>query len=240
MTSDTSTATASLSPSAFGSYRHGWSSMMAFFLELLLITAAYFVLLIPTIGLWGDDAAEFLSKYVSFNLIFFKIGGAPGAVLFSLVYLILFEWPLQYGVDYASLVAARRETPRVGHLFSAFGNFWNAVLANLLVTFIVALGFIALVVPGIVFFVKLAFVPFLIVDKKMEAVAAVKESWRMTGGHAWKIFGMALLAIPIGLVGLLLFGVGIIVSIMWINLAFASLYHAVAERERSAEKPPVT
>jgi putative membrane protein len=62
----------------------------------------------------------------------------------------------------------------------------------------------------------------------MEVIDAIKTSWKMTDGHALKVFGIGLLAIPIGIAGLLLFGIGIILSIMWINLAFASLYHSVS------------
>ena len=50
----------------------------------------------------------------------------------------------------------------------------------------------------------------------------------MTGGHAWTVFFIGLLAIPIGIAGLICFGVGVIISIMWVTITFASLYHAVS------------
>lgn len=62
----------------------------------------------------------------------------------------------------------------------------------------------------------------------MQVIEAVQESWRMTTGHAWKVFLISLLAIPICIAGLICFGVGIIISIMWISLAHASLYYAVS------------
>ena len=85
-----------------------------------------------------------------------------------------------------------------------------------------------MIIPGIIFACKLAFTPYLVVDRKMEVIEAVKESWRMTDGHAWTVFLIGLLAIPICIAGLICFGVGIIVSLMWIRLTFASLYHAVS------------
>jgi hypothetical protein len=45
---------------------------------------------------------------------------------------------------------------------------------------------------------------------------------------------MALLAIPIAIGGLLLFGVGIILAQMWTGLSFASLYHAVTRKMQPA------
>lgn len=117
-------------------------------------------------------------------------------------------------------------------MFESFQNYANAVLANVLVYFIVAVGIILLIIPGIVFACKLAFVPYLVVERKMYAIEAVKESWRMTSGHALTVFLIGLLSIPIALAGLLCFVVGIIPAIMWIRLAFASLYHAVSQTAR--------
>lgn len=227
-------------PSGFRCYGHGSRMLRSYFLELLLITAIAFVLQLPTAGLWGDDAARLFSEYVSFNLILFKITGTPGAVLFSIAYLLLVEWPLDYGVAFASLTAARSQTPQVRTLFAAFSHYWNAVLANLLTFAIIGFGIAFLFVPGIIFACKLAFVPYLVVDRGMEPVQAVKESWRMTRGHAWSIFGMGLLAIPIAVAGLLMIGVGIILSVIWIRLAFATMYLSVSVHEKSPHPAPVT
>ena len=62
----------------------------------------------------------------------------------------------------------------------------------------------------------------------------------MTGGHVWTVFFIGLLAIPIGIAGLICFGVGVIISIMWITLALASLYHAVAMSEAASGQVKVT
>jgi hypothetical protein len=65
----------------------------------------------------------------------------------------------------------------------------------------------------------------------MEAIKAVKESWRMTDGHALNVFLIGLLAIFIALAGLICLIVGIIPAVIWIELAFASLYHAVSTQK---------
>lgn len=111
---------------------------------------------------------------------------------------------------------------------SSYGNGWRQLWKHFLVLFIVGFGIMLFVVPGIIFWCKLAFTPYLVVDRKMRAVDAIKESWRMTTGHAWKVFSVGLLAVPIFLAGLICFGVGIVISIMWVHLAFASLYLAVS------------
>jgi uncharacterized membrane protein len=130
----------------------------------------------------------------------------------------------------------RNEKFEVKDMFLAFENYLNVVLANLLVWAIIGIGIFLLVVPGIIFACKLAFVKYLVMERKMDPVEAVKESWRMTTGHAWDIFLIGLLAIPIGIAGLICFGVGIIPAVMWIRSAFASMYFASSKLEEEAAK----
>ena len=203
-----------LAPGVGSSYKNGWRQLWKYFLELFLIGLIGAVIGVPSgMGGWlGGDAAA-----------------AVGILGFlGFVYGVLIVNPVDYGVSFAHLKAARGDKLEIKDMFEAFRNYWNAVLANLLVGIIVMIGFVLLIIPGIIFACKLAFTPYLVVDRKMDVIGAVKESWRMTNGHAWKVFLIGLLAIPITIAGLLCFGVGIIVSIMWIRLALASLYHSVS------------
>ena len=99
--------------------------------------------------------------------------------------------------------------------------------------FIIGFGILFCVIPGIIFACKLAFVPYLIVDRKLDAITAIKESWRLTTGHAITVFFIGLAARPIYLAGLLCCVVGVIFSSMWIDMTFASLYYAVTRSEES-------
>lgn len=201
-----------LVPGVSSSYKNGWRQLWKYFLELFLIGIIAFVIGLPTaLGRDMDGGA-----------------GAVILVIFAFAYGILVGGPIEYGVSFANLKAARGDKLEIKNMFEAFRNYWNAVLANVLVGVIVIVGLFLLIVPGIIFACKLVFTPYLVVDRKMEVIEAVKESWRMTSGHAWKVFGMGLLAILIGIAGLICFGVGIIIAILWIRVAFASLYHAVS------------
>jgi uncharacterized membrane protein len=163
-----------------------------------------------------------------------------GAMLgfMALVYGLLLINPLEYGLDFAHLKAARGDRLEIKDLFAVFQNYWPAVLANLLVGLIIGIGIILLIVPGIIFACKLAFVPYLVVDRKMQTIDAIKKSWEMTRGHAGTVFLMGLLAVPIVLLGLICLVVGVIPAAMWIQTAFASLYHAVSLEEESRTAAP--
>ncbi len=202
-----------LVPGVGSSYGNGWRQLWKYFLDLFLIGLLGAIIGVPSgMSGWAE-------------------GVVPAAAILGILgfaYIILIVGPVDYGVSFAHLKAARGDKLEIRDMFEAFRSYWNAVLANILVGAIVIFGFVLLVIPGIIFACKLAFTPYLVVDRKMEVIEAIKESWRMTNGHAWKVFLIGLLAIPIGIAGLIVFGVGIIVSIMWIRLAFASLYYSVS------------
>jgi len=209
-----------LNPGAGSCYSHAWDRMWNYFLELLLIVAVMIVAAVPLTWLSISD----------------KVGAYQGFLLefFALVYLVMLYAPLRYGLSYAFLRAARGEKLDTKDMLAPFRNYFNAVLANLLVSIVVGAGLLFLVVPGIILACKLAFVPYLVVDRGLDAIEAFKESWRMTKGHAVDIFLIGLLAIPICLAGMILVGVGLIASAMLVGLAFASIYHAVAGRGAGA------
>ncbi|MCJ7807206.1 MAG: hypothetical protein MUP73_00550 [Dehalococcoidia bacterium] len=201
-----------LAPGVGSAYKNGWRQLWKYFLGLFLIGIIGFIIGIPTgMNEWVQGATA---------------AGILGFLAF--IYGILIAGPVQYGVAFAYLKAARGDKLETKDMFEAFKNYWNAVLASLFVCIIIVIGLVLLIVPGIIFACKLAFTPYLVVDRKMAVMEAIEESWRMTGGHAWKVFFIGLLAIPICIAGLLCFIVGIIISLMCVNLAFASLYHAVS------------
>ena len=211
------------------SYSNGWRRLWKHFLVLFLIGIIY-VLISSVSSVFDPDLIVGLGG---------GYGVAAAAGIFSLAYGILLTGPIGYGVSFAYLKAARDDPLDIKDMFEVFRNYWNAVLASLLVGVIIGIGFVLLIVPGIIFACKLAFTPYLVVDRKMQVIEAVKESWRMTGGHAWKVFLIGLLSIPIGIAGLICFGVGIIIAIMWVSLAFASLYHAVSSSGKASAQEGV-
>jgi uncharacterized membrane protein len=204
-----------LRPSAGSAYGFGWERMKTYFLDLFLITLIMGFVLIPLGMISSLDGHE--------------TAGGILLRIFGLAYWLLLFAPIDYGAALMFLKAARGEKFEVKEMFSTFENYLNVVLAKLLVTSIIAFGIILLVVPGIIFACKLAFVKYLVVEKRMDPVDAVKESWKMTTGYTGEIFLMGLAAAGIAVAGLICLGVGIIPAVMWIRTSFASMYFAVTK-----------
>jgi uncharacterized membrane protein len=203
------------------SYDNGWRQMWKYFWMLLLIGIIYACIS------WVSSIFSFLPAAGGDTLVSVMAISIASSIL-SIAYNLLIVTPITYGLYFAYLKAARDDRLEVKDMFAAFHNYWNAVLASILVGLIVIVGSIFFIVPGIIFACKLAFTSYLVVDRKMGAIEAIKESWRLTDGHAWQVFLIGLLGIPIAIAGFICLGVGIIIAIIWITLAFAYLYHAVS------------
>lgn len=224
-----------ISNSPFSYYGYAWGKLWKYFLELLLVTIISFLVEFPTIGFTGENLDFFDKNFFSIDLFIISFQGVGAFILFSVVLYIFFILPLEYGLSYIHLLVARGSKFKVKDMFIVFDNYWNAVFANLLVHTIIGLGIVVLIIPGIVFACKLSFVSYLIVDKKMDAVEAVKQSWEMTNGYSWSIFFVGFLTMFVFILGALIFGVGAVIAIMWIRVTFASIYFA-ADNKLEARK----
>jgi uncharacterized membrane protein len=202
-----------------GSYGYGWQQMWKHFLYLFLV--------LVIVGI-AETPASIVRDSETFD--------SPGMILLQVLataYWLLFFSVVKYGGDLMVLRAIRNEKIEISEMFDGFKkNYVNIILANLLTFAIIGFGFLFLIIPGIILACRLVFVSYLVMDKNMDPVAAVEKSWAMTKGHGWQIFGMALLAIPIAIGGLLCFIVGIVFAIIWISNAFASMYHAIDLEEK--------
>lgn len=102
--------------------------------------------------------------------------------------------------------------------------------ASILYGVVVMFGLIFFIVPGLYFILKYQFYGYLIVDRNLGAVEALKRSGEMTRGVKWKLAGFLLTLIGLGLLGALAFGVGLLVAIPIIVLADVAVYRALSKR----------
>jgi hypothetical protein len=157
--------------------------------------------------------------------------------LLAMLYSFLVKPVFEYGGNMIFVQAVRKTKPDFEYLIKGFmENYLHIILANLLVFALVVLGLFALIVPGIIIGCRLAFVSYIIMDKKLDPIEAVELSWKLTKGHGWQIFFMGFVSIFIVIFGLCMIIVGVFPAIMWICSSFASLYESVLkEKEKPAE-----
>jgi uncharacterized membrane protein len=119
------------------------------------------------------------------------------------------------------------ETAEIADLWNP-GPFWRFLGAHILTVIVVALGFIAFIVPGIILAVGLGFVPYLVVERGLGPIEAMKESWRITKGHKWQLFLLLLALLGINLLGALALVVGIFVAVPVTMIAFTHAYRTLS------------
>jgi uncharacterized membrane protein len=200
---------------AFGSFGYGWQQLWKYFLHLFLIGVIAWVATIPAWGPIGGEQGFTTAGFVVLNML-------------ATAYWLLVLPVINYGADWMYLRFMRDEQASAADMFQGFKRgYLNIVLANLLVYAIIGIGFLLLVVPGIIFACRLSFVTYLVMDKGLDPVAAIEKSWFMTRGHGWRIFGMYSLSLVLIVCGFLLLLVPGLFALLWAGAAFASLYHAV-------------
>ena len=105
--------------------------------------------------------------------------------------------------------------------------FLKFLAGELLVGLIVIAGLFLLVVPGIIFMLMFLFVPYLIIDKEIGPIEAMKESARITRGYKWELFLLVLLVFVLNVFGTLALLVGLLVSIPVTTLALVHTYRTL-------------
>src|SRR5665811_439532 len=203
-----------LVPGFGNSFGTGWRVMTDNFLRLFLVII---ILAIVTATLkmfnfhfdisdlhkgpwnWGNDFGHNLFTLGTFGIFAAFFG------LIAMLYAFLVAPVFEYGGNMIFVQAVRKIKPDFEYLIKGFmENYLHIVLANLLVFALVVLGLFALIIPGIIIGCRLAFVSYIIMDKKLDPIEAVELSWKLTKGHGWQIFFMGFVSIFIVIFGLLM------------------------------------
>jgi Protein of unknown function (DUF975) len=114
------------------------------------------------------------------------------------------------------------ETVEIGDLWNPQA-FWRFLGAEILLGIIVFAGFLLLVVPGVIAALGLGFAPYLVVDRGMGPIEALKQSWHLTKGYKWPLLGLALALVGLNLLGVAALIVGLLVTvpISWLAVTHA-------------------
>ena len=108
--------------------------------------------------------------------------------------------------------------------FSAYGQvsrkLLSYLLAQILFSVIISIGFALLVFPGIYLFLRLQFFFASMVDEDSGLIASFKRSWAITKGQTLQLFALMLIHLLLLIVGIIAFGIGIFVAIPLITLLY--------------------
>jgi hypothetical protein len=152
------------------------------------------------------------------------LGMTGGVTLFNFVVSCFFY----SGLTRIWLEAARGQTPSFGTMFTGGDRFFAFLIAYFLLSLVAGVGFLLLVVPGVILLLGLGLAPFYVVDAKMGPIAALQASWAATKGQKGDLFVALLASMGVIIVGLLACGVGMFVAAPICYVAYAVAYTRIS------------
>lgn len=112
--------------------------------------------------------------------------------------------------------------------FSAYGqqtkNIITYFLASLITGFVVLAGFLFFIIPGIYLALRLQFFQAFIIEENAGIIESLHKSWEITKGQVLPLFILALVMIGILILGCILFGIGIFVTVPLIYMMYGYVF----------------
>ncbi len=163
--------------------------------------------------------------FIGFAVVFFIIQGILGYLprIGGLISLAITA-PLGAGFYVVSAKLMQRRTPEFQDFFTGFQFFVPLMLLSVVSSILIILGFILLIVPGVFLMVCYLFPSMLIIDRRLDFWPAMELSRRVVQSQWFGFFIFILLIILINLGGVLLLGVGLLVSLPVSACAVAAAY----------------
>ena len=133
--------------------------------------------------------------------------------------------PLSWGATVYFLNLIRNEDLAYERLFDGYKDFVRIFLAGFLVTLCVAVGFILLIVPGIILELMFSQTSFILKDDpQISASDAMKKSAEMMKGHKMELFWLELSFIGWLILSILTFGFGFLFLLPYMESTLAHYY----------------
>jgi uncharacterized membrane protein len=162
--------------------------------------------------------------------------GVQKAVLAYLVFTVvqyLVNTVVAMGLIKISLEFVAKAKPKIRDIVY-YKPIVKYVLASIAGGVIVFVGFILLIIPGIILAVRLQYATYLIVDKNLGPIEALKTSWKLTRGNTWNLFFFGILLGLINILGVLCLVVGLFVTVPLGMVATTFVYRKLLLQSEAA------
>ena len=162
------------------------------------------------------------------------IGGPPELNTYGELLSILLAGPLQLGLCIFFLKISNGFNPSFFDLFEGFKPLLNVLLAFVVINALTVLGFILLIVPGIIISLGFSMTYYIMAeDPEIQFYEALESSWKIMDGNKMELLLLHLRFIPWYLLGLLFFVIGIFLVVPWHNLCITSYYKLIKQRNNN-------
>lgn len=169
------------------------------------------------------------AEFSGFTLILFLLTAVLSKLdIFGSIALTAVMSPLYAGYVIVTLKKIQGEAFRFSDFFQGFNSFLPLVFAGFLAGILVTIGMVLFLLPGIYLAVGYMFTTALIVDYRMDFWQAMETSRRIVTKNWFSLFVFGLLLALINLLGVLAFGIGLLVTIPVSACAAVLAYRDIA------------
>lgn len=164
--------------------------------------------------------------------------GRGGGALLGLV-IQAFQVALWLVLTRAALRFYDGETVDLSEPRPLLQGFWVYLLCTFVFGVLTALGFVLLIVPGVLIALTYGFAPFLAAEGQKDLAESFRESKRLTRGVKGPLFVLGLALFGLNLLGLLALGVGVVATLPMSALSLVYAYRRLQGRtEVVTHHPP--
>lgn len=121
---------------------------------------------------------------------------------------------------------------RFDDLFTLDNRWISFAFLSIIKGILIIIGLVLLVAPGIYLALRWVFAEYLVIEKGMGPVEALRRSGELTKGNIWRLLGFFLVAILLLALGLIAFVVGFFVAAVVISLSLIAIYRELSHEAR--------
>ncbi len=159
----------------------------------------------------------------------------PGIIVCSLIMSILYRY-VTLGMVRICLDFYDHHTSSFNRLFGSFSLALKAFVASLLYNFMIVLGTLLFIIPGIIAAIRFGFYQQVLVDKNVGIIDSLKLSAQITKGSALSVFAVNLIFGLINISAYFTFGITYIITFPALYLAQAYMYRKLLAAPETREE----
>lgn len=165
------------------------------------------------------------------NMAFGWIGNEVGEGLLSWVVSLagyVVQSLLELGAMAVALKLLDNQPAKFSDVFSQHPLLLQFLIATIVGGVAVVAGLIVFIIPGIYIALRLSQAGFMIVDRKVPGLEALKQSWAVTRGHTLQLLFLSITLAILNVIGALLLFIGLLITIPISTVAMAHVYRKIA------------
>jgi uncharacterized membrane protein len=141
------------------------------------------------------------------------------------------------GLYNSALLLTKGLKPNFDQFYKNWRLLLSWIIASVIFGVLFVIGLSLLIVPGLLVWAVFGLYPFFILDKGLGPIESLKKSAEVTKGIRWHLVLFFLATSAIDLLGLLVFGIGILIAAPVTLIAMATLYCRLTGQSKTSIQP---